>query len=98
MAVLKTDPMAEGNASAPAGDSNAALAHTVALVQQQCQEILAQVKAMREEMSQLSVREGELRAVLERATEMDAHLDRLKKTLRKTTMAQRVQAAIEGAE
>jgi hypothetical protein len=98
MAVLKTDSMTEGNASAPTGDSNAALAQTVALVQQQCQEILAQVKAMREELSQLSVREGELRAVLERATEMDAHLDRLKKTLRKTTMAQRVTSAIESAE
>ena len=36
--------------------------------------------------------------MLERATEMDAHLDRLKKTLRKTTMAQRVTAAIESAE
>jgi hypothetical protein len=98
MAVLKTDSLTEGNPSAPTGDSNAGLAHTVALVQQQCQEILAQIKAMREELSQLTVREGELRAVLERATEMDAHLDRLKKTLRKTTMAQRVTSAIENAE
>ena len=97
MAILNTDPRTEGSAAPPA-DGNAALAQTVALVQQQCQEILAQVKAMRDELSRLSVREGELRAVLERATEMDAHLDRLKKTLRKTTMAQRVTAAIEGAE
>lgn len=98
MAILKTDPMAEGSASAPGGDSPAALAQTVALVQQQCQEILEQVKAMREELAQVSVREGELRAVLERATEMDAHLERLKKTLRKSTMAQRVTQAIERAE
>jgi hypothetical protein len=63
-------------------DSTPALEQSVALVQQQCEEILAQVKAMREEIAQLRVREGELRAVLERATEMDALLDRLKKTLR----------------
>jgi len=98
MAILKTDPMTAGSASAPAGDANAALAQTVALVQQQNQEILAQLKATREELARVSVREGELRAVLERATEMDAHLERLKKTLRKTTMAQKVTAAIERAE
>jgi hypothetical protein len=74
------------------------LEQTVALLQQQSQEILAQIKAMREELAQVSVREGELRAVLERATEMDAHLERLKKTLRKTTMAQKVTSAIENAE
>jgi hypothetical protein len=95
MAILKTDSASEGRV--PGADGDAARAQTVTLIQQQCQELLEQVKAMRAELSQLSVREGELRAVLERATEMDTHLDRLKKTLRKTTMAERVTAAIEGA-
>jgi hypothetical protein len=62
------------------------------------EDILAELKALRDEVAQLRVREGELRAVLTRATELDAHLDRLNKTLRKTTMGERVTAAIESAE
>ena len=98
MAILETDPLREDSTPAPEGDSNHALRQSVALLQQQCQELSEQLKAAQAELAQVAVREGELRAVLERATEMDAHLDRLKKTLRKTTMAQRITAAIEGAE
>jgi len=91
MAVFKTDSSPDRGVNQP---DHAALAESVTLVQQQCEEILQQVKAMNDQLSQLTARESELRAVLERATEMDAHLDRLRKTLRKTTMAEQVGAAI----
>lgn len=80
-----------------AGDS-AGLAQSVARVQRQCQEMLEQVKAMGAQLSHLAVRESELRAVIERDTELDPQLDRLRKTLRKSTMDERIGAAIDGAE
>ncbi len=49
--------------------SVASLAQAVALIQRQCEEILSQVNALSEQLSQLSVRESELRAILERNTE-----------------------------
>jgi len=94
MAILKTDP----DVARPADEGTGALAQSVALVQQQCTEILEQVKAMRDQLSRLAARESELRAVIERDTELDGHLDRLWKTLRKTTTADKVAAAIGGAE
>jgi len=70
----------------------------VALLQQQCADILEQVTAMRGELSRLAVRESELRAVAERNTELELHLDRLQKALRKTTTMEDVATAIRGAE
>jgi len=81
-----------------ADEGTAAPAQSVALVERQCAEILEQVKAMRDELSRLAVRESELRAVLERETELELHVDRLKKTLRKTSTAENLAAAIDGAE
>ena len=82
----------------PTGEDAGTVAQSVALVQQQCDDLLEQVKAMRHELSQLAVRESELRAVLERATELDAQNDRLQKTLRKTTSVEKIAAAVDGAE
>lgn len=95
MAVLKTDSATDRGVNQP---DHAALAESVALVQRQCEEILLQLKATNDKLLQLSARESELRAVLERATELDTHLDRLRKTLRKTTMAEQVSAAIDRAQ
>lgn len=97
MGALKTDSAAAGDGSASMLHGTGSEALATALVQQQFPELLAQVKAMREELARLTVRERELRAVLERATVMDAHLERLQKTLRKTTIGERIVAAIEEA-
>jgi hypothetical protein len=61
----------------------------------QLEAMAAQIATLREELSEVRRREAELRAVLERETVLDAQLDRLDKTLRKTTMAEKVTAAIE---
>lgn len=97
MAIFNTDSVPARDVAAAGGDGIAALAQSVALVQQQCEAILQQLTAMRTELSELSVREKELRAVLERNTELDFRVDRLRKTLRKTTMNDRLIEAIEGA-
>ncbi len=94
MALSKTDERLGQRAD----ESTTALPGSVALVQQQCEEILEQVKAMRAQLSELAVREAELRAVLERNTALEPQLERLAKTLRKTTTPDRVRAAIDAAE
>ena len=71
---------------------------SAAATQQQYEAILEQLTAMREELSALTVREKELRAVLARNTELDPHVERLRKTLRKSTMADRITASIDRAE
>lgn len=92
MATLNSDTDVAGPADAGAGAVG-----PVALVQQQCNDILEQVKAMRHELSQLALRESELRAVIERDTELDSQADRLRKTLRRTTSVEKVAAALDGA-
>lgn len=94
MAIPNTDPAVAGLAD----EGTAAVAQSVALVQQQYADMLEQVKAMRDELSRLAVRESELRVVIERDTELDAQLARLDKTLRRTILAEKVAAAIGGAE
>ena len=94
MAILSTDTDVAG----PTGEGAGTVAQSVALVQRQCDDILEQVKAMRHELSQLAMRESELRAVIERDTELDAQIDRLQKTLRKTTPVEKVSATLDGAE
>ncbi|MGH9255013.1 MAG: hypothetical protein ACRD3C_10635, partial [Vicinamibacterales bacterium] len=77
--------------------SVASLAQAVALIQRQCEEILSQVNALSEQLSQLSVRESELRAILERNTENESQLDRLDKVIGKKATPDWVVAAIAGA-
>ena len=86
MATVRTE-------SAPAGET-AALARS----ELQNEVLLQQVETLADQLSQLAVRESELRAVLERDTELDAQLDRLRKTLGKAAIADKVAAAIGGAE
>ena len=61
-------------------------------------DLLAQVAALREEVTRLSERESELRAVLERDTELESQLVRLGKILRKPAVAEQAAAAIANAE
>ena len=92
---------------APSGtDSNIArsdeasvtsLAQSVSLIQRQCEEILNRLDAMREELSQLAVRESELRVILERNTEYEGQLDRLDKVIGKKATPDWIVAAIAGA-
>jgi hypothetical protein len=90
MAVSKTGPPI-GNA---ADSSIASLADSIADLRQQCQEILGQINAMGEQLSQLVTRETELRLILERDTELEPHMERLGKTMRKATTADRIAEAI----
>jgi len=76
----------------------ASLAQAVALIQRQCEEILNRVDALREQLSQLTARESELRMILERNTEFEPQLERLGKLLRKRTTPDRVTAAIGDAQ
>jgi hypothetical protein len=73
------------------------LANSVAVVQRQCQEILEQVKALGESLSQLAVRESQLRAVLERDASLEPHYEQLLKIVGKETTAGYIAAAIERA-
>src|SRR5262245_66187399 len=73
------------------------LAQSVALIHRQCEEILNRLNAVREELSQLAVRESELRVVLERNTEYENQLDRLDKVIGKKATPDWIVAAIAGA-
>ena len=73
MSVIKTDPAAVNT-----GDvSVSSLAHTLSLIQRQCEEILHRIDEMSSQLSQLAVREQELRTILERNSELEPHLERL---------------------
>ena len=65
---------------------------------QQYDEILEQLKAIRAELSELAARESELRAIMQRDTELETYLDRLNRTIGKKTTEQHVAAAIDGAD
>jgi len=96
MAVFKTDSATDQGVTQPPDD--AALAGSIGSVQEQFREIFDQLKAMSTQLSLLADREAELRAVLERNTALEAHLERLRKTLRKSTMGAQVTAAIDRAQ
>ena len=77
--------------------SVASLAQSVSLIQRQCEEILTRLNAMREELSQLAVRESELRVILERNTEYEGQLARLDKVIGKNATPDWIVTAIAGA-
>jgi hypothetical protein len=86
------------DSSAVSGDASvASLAQAVALVQRQCEEILQRVDTLSEQLSQLAVRESELRVILERNTEYEGQLDRLDKVIGKKDTPDWIVAAIAGA-
>ena len=66
-------------------------------MQRQGADILEQVKAMIDRLSQLTVREAELRAVLEREAELQPYQERLMKVLGSERIAGNVSAAIDRA-
>jgi hypothetical protein len=68
------------------------------LAQQQYEEILDQLKAIRSELAALAARESELRAVLQRDTELEPYTERLNKTIGKGTTIRHLETAIDGAE
>jgi hypothetical protein len=78
-------------------DSTTQLTESVAVVQQQCQEILKQVAALGNQVSRLSARESQLRAVLERDAELQPLLSRLEEVLNRERTALSVGAAIDRA-
>ena len=94
MAILKSDSISSPTTVAQNDDGPPA----PSTVSEQMAAMAEQIAALREEVSRLSQSESELRAVLERETELDANLDRIAKVTRKTNMAQRITAAIEAAE
>jgi hypothetical protein len=96
MTTLKSDSTRHGGTAVSSGDGTSS--HPASVVStEQISALVEQVTALREQVARLTERESELRAVLEHETLLDAQLDRLNKTLRKTTMAERVTASIERA-
>ena len=79
-------------------------AHTQASVQQiealqrQCADILKQVKAMNDQLSQLAVRESELRSVLEREAALQPYQEHLVKVLGNERLTEKVRSTIDRAE
>lgn len=70
---------------------------SVARVQEQCGEMLAQMKALNDRLSQVADREAELRAVLEREADLDPHMATMLKVLSKGDTDGTVAAAVERA-
>src|SRR5688572_8458494 len=96
MTTLKSDSTRHDGTAVSSGDGTSS--HPASVVStEQISALVEQVTALREQVARLTERESELRAVLEHETLLDAQLDRLNKTLRKTTMAERVTASIERA-
>jgi hypothetical protein len=92
MAILNT-PTANTPESTDVGPGSASYP-----VDQHDGDLPAQVAALRDEVARLSERESELRAVLERDTELESQLVRLGKILRKPAVAEQAAAAIANAE
>jgi hypothetical protein len=74
------------------------LAASVSALQQQCQEILTELRVANDRLAQLTLRESQLRAVLKRDAELDVHGDKLERILAKTDVGAHVAAAIDRAE
>jgi hypothetical protein len=69
----------------------------VAALRRRCDDIAEQLAALTRQVAELAARELELRAVLERETQLQPEMERLTKRLDKTSNIQRVAAAIEEA-
>ena len=74
------------------------LVASVAALQQQCQDILKELRAVNDRVAQLTLRESQLRAVLRRDAELDVDAGRLQKIIGKTDIGQHVADAINRAE
>src|SRR5262245_8000272 len=74
------------------------LTTSVATLQQQCQDILKELRATNGRLDKLTLRESQLRAVLKRDAELDTEEARLDAELARGNIAGHIAAAIEGAE
>ena len=90
--------MALIDSDSAAARPGADLEGSVAAVQQQCDAILKQMTAMRTELSELAGREKALRSVIERNTELEPYLEKVRKILGKLKMANEPIVAIDRAE
>ena len=95
---VTVQPVGQTSAEADAATQIAAVASQMEAVQRQCADILEQVKAMNDRLSQLGVRESELRAVLEREATLQPHLEHLVKVLGNERIAGKIRTAIDRAE
>ena len=91
-------PAGETSTQVDADTQTLAFASQIEGVQRQCADILEQVKAMNDRLSQLAVRESELRAVLERQAEVQQLEEDLLKVLGNEQIAGNVRNAIDRAE
>ena len=78
-------------------DSVASLSESVALVQQQCGEILDQIKTINDRLSDLTARESETRAVLRGDADLEPHQATLQRVVSKRDTTDFVAAAVKGA-
>jgi hypothetical protein len=74
------------------------LAASVAALQQQCHDILKELRAANDRVAQLTLRESQLRAVLQRDAELDIHEERLQRILGKSDIERHVADAFDRAE
>jgi hypothetical protein len=74
------------------------LAASVTALQQQCQDILKELRAVTDRVAQLTLRESQLRAVLRRDADLDVDAERLQKVIGKTDIGKHVADAIGRAE
>lgn len=91
-------PAGETTEEADAATQTPAFSSQIEAVQRQCADILEQVKAMNDRLSQLAVRESELRAVLKREAALQPHEEHLGKVLGNERVAGKVRSAIDHAE
>jgi hypothetical protein len=72
-------------------------ADRIAGVERQCQQILGEVKALNDRLAEVTRRESQLRAVLQRNAELDVQQDSLDAVLSRTDTAAHVAAAVSRA-
>jgi hypothetical protein len=89
MALSKPGTDAVSDAASPPGETGS--------IADQLASLHAEIAGLRAELTEVSRREAELRTMLARETELDAHMDRLENVLRKKTLAERITAAIAQA-
>ena len=73
-------------------------AEPLALLRQQSEAILEQLKALSDQVSRLTLRESQLRAVLQRDAELEGHHARLVEVVGKTGIGSHIERAVRRAE
>jgi hypothetical protein len=94
MAILKTDQ----GAARPADDHIESVAESVSATERRYRELLGRVEVMARQLSDVTIREAQLRAVLERDGELEADYPKLLSFLERTTIPGHIAGAIERAD